>query len=346
MRDRRESIEQGLQKILPERVSPSWISWVADEEIEDPSLEVYDRFCEPGRDLLKRGGKRWRPLLMAYVAEILGGTKCAAIAYELAAVVELPHTGSLIIDDIEDDSLWRRGAAAVHMIYGSDLSINAGNLLYYLPTRIIDTIDIADGKRLALYRIYARYLRRVHLGQGLDIAWHNDVQLIPSVGEYEQMCRFKTGCLAGMSAEIGACIATDDQQIIRRSGLLAEKIGVGFQIKDDVINLRTGNPGKHRGDDIVENKKSLPVILYLQRHPERTGDVQETFEQAKAQGIFAASEQIEQFIEQMLSSGVVDEADRRAAELLQEALDEIYDLYPPCSARDELTAMLEGFLGT
>ncbi len=344
MNERLDRIEEELKKALPDAADLSWVVWAADEEIQDPTLSTYDMFCEPARDLVKRGGKRWRPLLMTYVAEMLGGEVCAAIAYKLAAVVELPHNGSLIIDDIEDDSEWRRGAPAVHLLYGRDVSINAGNLLYYLPTKIIDSIDVEDAKRLELYKIYSRYLRRVHLGQGLDIAWHREPGLIPSPEEYEQMCRFKTGCFAGMSAEIGACIAASDHDVIRASGLLAEKIGVGFQIKDDVINLRTGNPGKFRGDDIVENKKSLPIILYLQSHPERMDSVLETFAFAKRAGIHESSSVIDELITKMMESGSIDAAEERAKELFQEAMDEILRIYPESRARVELTAMLNSFM--
>ncbi len=311
--------------------------------MDNPTAQTYDEFCLPAKELLSSGGKRWRPLLMVLIAEILGSQEAAEKAYSLVTVVELPHNGSLIIDDIEDASEYRRGAPAAYITHGIDIAINAGNLLYYLPTSALDAADITDAKRLQIYQVYSKYLRRVHFGQGLDITWHRHPEMIPSVEEYEQMCRFKTGCLAGMSAEIGAITATDDQQIIRRAGILAEKIGVGFQIKDDVINLRVGNPGKHRGDDIVENKKSLPIILFLKENPQKLEYLLSIFKIAREKGIEKAHSEIEELIELLLESGAVDRAEKRALALLEESVAEIKELFDDSPARVELLSMLTRF---
>ncbi len=343
MQNRLERIEKEIEKVLPTRSSSDWIQWIVGQPMDNPTTETYDEFCQPAKELLSSGGKRWRPLLMVLIAEILGGEEAAERAYELTTVVELPHNGSLIVDDIEDASEYRRGAPAAYITYGIDISINAGNLLYYLPTSAIDAADISGEKKLKVYQVYAKYLRRVHFGQGLDITWHKHPEMIPTHAEYEQMCRFKTGCLAGMSAEIGAIVASDDGEIIRRAGVLAEKIGVGFQIKDDVINLRVGNPGKHRGDDIVENKKSLPIILFLQENPQQLDYVLSIFKSAREQGIEGAHDDIEALIGLLLESGSVDLAEERALELLEESISEILGLFPDCLAKDELLAMLDRF---
>nr|MBC8452737.1 polyprenyl synthetase family protein [Spirochaetota bacterium] len=268
MHKKTDRIEKQLRAILPGIIDAVWVNTTAGDEINKPTLEYYREMCKPASDLIRRGGKRWRPLLLVMIAEAVGGPDTADLAYSLAPVVEFPHTGSLIIDDIEDNSDWRRGGAAIHKKYGTDISINAGNLLYYLPTVCIETPLLSSELKLSVYRIYAKYLRRVHLGQGLDIVWHRKPDLFPSVQEYLQMCRFKTGCLAGLSAELGAAVAGGSEEQIITSGRIAEKIGVGFQIRDDVQNLSTGNPGKRRGDDIVEGKKSLPVILHVNMQPE------------------------------------------------------------------------------
>ena len=106
---------------------------------------------------------------MVLCCELAGGE--AEEALPLAPVVEFPHNGSLIVDDIEDSSDLRRGEPAVHKIYGEDMSINTGNLLYFLPTFLIDESDFSDELKLRLYRYYTVNLRRLHFGQGLDIQW-------------------------------------------------------------------------------------------------------------------------------------------------------------------------------
>lgn len=333
-----------MMKILPERIDQRWINMISDEELHDSCLESYETFCRPAKELVQRGGKRWRPLMMVLIAEMLGGKEAAERVYPLTPVVELPHNGSLIIDDIEDSSEVRRGAPAAHITHGVDLAINAGNLLYYLPTVCIDTCDLSDAQKLNVHRIYSTYLRRVHLGQGLDILWHKDPTIFPSIEEYEQMCMFKTGCLAGMSAEIGACIAGADQELISRSGHLAQEIGIAFQIKDDLINLRSGNPGKVRGDDILENKKSLPILLYLQQRPQQMQYVLELFTQVRTLGLPAAVPRIEEFIQELQRHSILEMSQQRAAMHIDSSLQAIRDLYSPSTAREELIELLMGFL--
>lgn len=89
----------------------------------------------PVWDLLDRGGKRWRPTLCMLIAELYG--KPRQSVFELSALIELMHNGSLILDDIEDDSLHRRGKECVHILHGVDVSINAGSFMYCAPMMVI-----------------------------------------------------------------------------------------------------------------------------------------------------------------------------------------------------------------
>ncbi len=344
MLKRTDRIEKQLQAILPGIIDSVWVNTAAGDEINRPTLEYYREMCKPASDLISRGGKRWRPLLLVMIAEAVGGADTADLAYSLTPVVEFPHTGSLIIDDIEDNSDWRRGGAAIHKKYGTDISINAGNLLYYLPTVCIETPLLSSELKLSVYRIYAKYLRRVHLGQGLDIVWHRNPGIFPSVQEYLQMCRFKTGCLAGLSAELGAAAAGGSEEQIVTSGKIAEKIGVGFQIQDDVQNLSTGNPGKRRGDDIVEGKKSLPVILHVNMKPDDSKHIARIFSAARNAEVGSADKEIREAIDMITASGALDKAAAIGENMLKEAMAEVLDVFPACSARDEIIQMIQSFL--
>ena len=82
-------------------------------------------------DLLDRGGKRWRPILAFIIAEIKH--KSVKDVIEIAALSEMIHNGTLVVDDIEDGSTIRRNKACVHLIYGVDVSVNAGNFMYFAP---------------------------------------------------------------------------------------------------------------------------------------------------------------------------------------------------------------------
>jgi octaprenyl-diphosphate synthase len=186
-------------------------------------------------------------------------------------------------------------------------------------------------------------MRRLHLGQSMDIAWHRDFYSLPSIEEYVLMCRLKTGCLARFAALLGAFCSgrySECCDAAERCGDAAEKLGVGFQILDDVKNLDSGIPGKERGDDIVEGKKSLPVLLYLHgwgeagqsppsalpaRPPagcesgrtDRAVFAASCFKAAHEKGAGAA--ETAGFIEELERAGALEEARRRGEKLIGEA---------------------------
>jgi octaprenyl-diphosphate synthase len=100
-------------------------------------------------------------------------------------------------------------------------------------------------------------------------------------------------------------------------GEAAEQLGVGFQILDDVKDLETGVPGKKRGDDIVEGKKSLPLLLYLHKYPEKRDFAARCFAAARAGGTEAP--EVEELICALKSAGVLDEAREKGLEYIRES---------------------------
>jgi octaprenyl-diphosphate synthase len=325
---RLEKIEKTLERWLPENPGSGWAAEVFPGLGQRPGLELMRVLAAPGRDLLSRGGKRWRPLLMTLVCEALGGGDASL---PLAPLVEFCHNASLIHDDIEDNSDERRGKPAVHKIYGEDAAINAGSFLYFLPLACIDAWAQSDGRRADdncradVYALWAVHLRRLHLGQAIDIHWHRNFDIVPSVDEYLAMCALKTGCLARFAAELGTAAAGQTAPLgdaahlgnAAHLGDAAEKLGIGFQILDDVKNLTVGVPGKKRGDDIVEGKKSLPIILFLRRYPEKTETVRRCFTAAGANGVNAP--ETEELIQALAACGVIKEAEEHGKALIAEA---------------------------
>jgi octaprenyl-diphosphate synthase len=324
---RLEKIEAVLRKVLPEEPDSSWMAcsfltpWNAGQS---GNLRDSVKFlAQPGRELLSRGGKRWRPLLMTLVCESLGGGEAAL---SLAPLVEFPHNASLIHDDIEDSSEERRGKPAVHLLYGTDTAINGGCFFYFLPLMCLETWDAPAERKNSVYALWAAYMRRLHLGQAMDISWHRDFFSLPGPEDYYTMCRLKTGCLAGLAAVLGvrAAFTTTGPNPGKEGplgellGEAAEKLGVGFQILDDVKNLTTGIPGKKRGDDLVEGKKSLPVLLYLEgRAQERRELVARCFSAARSHGCSAP--EVEELIGELARTGVLGEAEKQGRALIKEA---------------------------
>ncbi|MDR2343474.1 MAG: polyprenyl synthetase family protein [Spirochaetaceae bacterium] len=357
---RLQKIETVLWNVLPRQPDSAWfrrIFFDNGHELPLPALERPVPLLEPGIDLLERGGKRWRPLLMQLVCESLGGGDAAM---PLAPIVEFCHNASLIHDDIEDNSAERRGKPAVHLLYGTDAAINSGCFMYFLPLSCIDGWDAPPEARLKLYSLWALSMRALHLGQSLDIAWHNDWESLPSVDDYYTMCALKTGVLARFAVDAGclaACAAGGGGGGGGGKALplakAAEKLGVGFQVLDDVNNLRYGVPGKRRGDDIVEGKKSLPVLLYLHGAAPDTAEtdrrrslVRRCFDAASAAAEAAAEAAVEELTSALSAAGCLDRAGERGRSLLLEAEAVFSAFAASCSgAGEEARKLLAGFTG-
>ena len=316
-------IEGEIARTLPKDPDAEWFRRFFGMMPVLPGPEIRESLNAPALELVRRGGKRWRPLLLVLAAKAFGREDGAL---PLAPLVEIAHSGSLIVDDIEDGAERRRGGPAIHLMFGVDSAVNAGNLLYFLPLALIDELDAEPPARLALHGRYALHLRRLHLGQAMDIEWHRRNDFIPGEAEYLSMCALKTGVLARASAEFGALAAGADASSASALGLLFEQAGVAFQVLDDAKNLRSGLPGKDRGDDIVEGKKSLPVILACGSEPRLRQELARCFAGARKRGIGAP--EVEEAIGILERSGAVDAALSKARSLLMEARDGIAALLP------------------
>jgi octaprenyl-diphosphate synthase len=152
-------------------------------------------------------------------------------------------------------------------------------------------------------------------------------------------------CTAGPSA---ACPVEDSGESphfpAEDYGKAAEKLGVGFQILDDVKNLTTGIPGKKRGDDVVEGKKSLPVLLFLHAHRDKLPFAKAFFEAAAKNG--AGAPEVEELISALSTAGALREAEERGLALIGEA-GEIFGRAAPGLDENcrKLLAGLPGLLG-
>lgn len=285
-----KNIETALQNALPLKTNKNWQLESFGQLSECVTNEHLQNLLEPCRSLMDLGGKRWRPLLLVLCSELCRESgKSAPLSleqtYNITPLVEFVHTASLIHDDIEDSSKERRGKPAAYITYGLDVALNAGSWLYFQAPVVINKLTVSNEFKNQLYALYTQELRRLHLGQAMDIYWHRNPSLFPSTEEYTQMVHLKTGTLASLAVQIGFLVggATQDEMIF--AGKIAASLGEGFQILDDVQNLTTGNPGKKRGDDIVEGKKSLPVLLHIQEKPEDKEKIAKLFSKAAKEGI-------------------------------------------------------------
>ncbi len=330
-----DEIEQNLYASWPRAHYNKGFTQLA--QLTGVSLNEMDleQVFAPVQALLERGGKRWRPLVMVLTCMSLGGNK--ELAVRLSSLVELPHNASLIIDDIEDNSVLRRGESAVHLLFGQDVAINSANFAYFSPSVLLKDLNIDPLVTLQLYEIWLLGLRRVHLGQGLDIGWHNG-NAVPNVADYNTMCRLKTGSMAAMAVGLGAALSPASLPVQEELAELWLSVGLAFQIMDDVGNLRQTIVGKALGDDIQEGKKSLPVVLFCQKYPERVVELLALMRCAKTD-----DDVIGQVIQLLETSGSINEAEHQARQLLQQTQECMTQILEPSWAREQLLALIGRF---
>ena len=334
-----QSIEAGLKELLPVSDPKKSIGLAGGGGFDPIDKKDLTAAYLPAETLLAGGGKRWRPLLAVYCCGLCGKEPDETVL-RLAVLPEAVHNGTLIIDDIEDGAVLRRGAPCAHIRFGTDAAVNSGNLLYFLPTVLIDTAGLSDSQKLGLYQIYSLYMRRVHFGQALDIEWHK-TDKIPSEEAYFQMCRLKTGSLAAMAAQTGVFLGGGTEKQRQAAAVIAENIGVFFQIIDDVINLRTGNKGKNRGDDIVERKKSLPVLYYCRRND--PAPLLRLMKTASERGYTDARSEIAEAVSLILADGADKEAEKTALALRDETAALLRKSFPVSEFSRRIEEMIDGF---
>ena len=277
----------------------------------------------PCASLVSGGGKRWRPLLAVLAYQLAGGN--SEDVYTLTPLIEGIHTASLIHDDIEDNSELRRGKPAAHVAYGLDSALNSGSWLYFRALQSLEDYHAPAGIKLDLYAAALTHIRSLHEGQALDIHWHRTAGFFPSRQDYELMIRLKTGALAALAAYTGMRAAGKEHEESNVFASLFAGVGIGFQILDDVKNISTGNAGKKRGDDIVEGKKGLPVILHIEKHPEDAAALTAYFEQARREGIDSPA--VEKAIALLSSSGSIADAEAQGRSAIDSVLEQLAERY-------------------
>ncbi len=245
-----------------------------DEAVRDGLAQVEGRLLEAvaqadrladdaSRHLVVAGGKRVRPML-TLIAGHLGDAERPEIL-EAAVVVELTHLATLYHDDVMDSAPLRRGAPSAHAVWGNTVAILTGDLLFARASGVV------AGLGTEAVRLQATTFERLCLGQ-----LHETVGPGPdddAVEHYLQVLADKTGSLIATSARFGAMFAGCAPEVLDVVAAYGERVGVAFQLADDVIDLASdgATSGKTPGTDLREHVPTLPVLL-LRRHVARTGD--------------------------------------------------------------------------
>lgn len=229
--------------------------------LEGNPTQLYDAASH----LIAHGGKRLRPYMVIKSCEILGGTIKQALP--AAAAVEMIHNFTLVHDDIMDNDEMRHGVPTVHTKFGIPVGILAGDVLF---SKAFETIS-SESKMpkevsLALVGKLAQACVDVCEGQILDIMMAKS-QKIPMENQYIRMIEKKTSALFEVSCAMGAICANTKRKDVSNLSSFGRNLGVAFQIVDDLIGI-TGDSKitkKPVGNDIREGKKSLPILLAINK---------------------------------------------------------------------------------
>jgi len=213
-------------------------------------------------------GKRLRPILCLMACEEVGGDPVQALP--AACAIEILHNFSLVHDDIEDGDETRRHRPTVWTLTGVPLAINIGDGMFALAYQAMQNTSrrgvAAKITVDALNRFTATCIELTQ-GQHMDMSFEQRAQV--QVGEYIRMIEGKTASLVGATVSIGALIGNGTERQINAFARFGQSVGLAFQVQDDILGI-WGDPevtGKAAGNDILRQKKSLP-LLYALSHEE------------------------------------------------------------------------------
>jgi geranylgeranyl pyrophosphate synthase len=211
----------------------------------------------PLRDFLGRPGKSLRAGLVQAAWHATGAPGAAPGL--LAAMIEALHAGSLVIDDIEDDAVERRGRPALHRLYGMPRAINAGNWLYFWAELLLEDIRLDPARELEARRWLARTVFSCHHGQAVDLsarATELGQSQIPDL--VSTVTTLKTGSLVALAMRLGALAAEANPDRIEALASFGTGLGMALQMLDDLSGIAS-EPRWHKGqEDLVSARPTWP----------------------------------------------------------------------------------------
>ena len=238
--ERGRLIEDQAETILP--ASERWSELLGLDDCRAVEQILRRALLDPIEELTSTRGKRIRGQLVAFSCRLLSGdipdSVLAGKRCRMAAeAVEFIHAGSLIVDDIEDGSLMRRGRPALHLRYAMPVALNAGNWLYFWPFDLFRELALPKDRLLHIYESCHRTLLRAHFGQAIDLGAKIDTLAQKDVGSVcVASIRLKTGALMGFAALLGAMISASSGRVLSILDDFGCDLGVALQMYDDLGN--------------------------------------------------------------------------------------------------------------
>jgi len=312
------------------------------EDIRQPIAHELDEFEVRFRDSMKsnaplldrithyivtRKGKQMRPMFV-----FLSGKLCGELnesTYVAASLVEILHTATLVHDDVVDDSYQRRGFFSINALWKNKIAVLVGD--YLLSKGLLLSIE---NKQFQLLEILSNTIREMSEGELLQLEKARKLDIEEQV--YFDIIRQKTASLIASACACGASTTTTNAELIERVKKMGEKIGIAFQIKDDLFDYEEAEIGKPRGIDIKERKMTLPLIYALSKADRAT----------KRKLIYAIKnenqnpEKVRWIIDTVRAHGGMEYATQKMNEYRDEAM-QLLQLFEPSASRQAVEQLIE-----
>jgi len=281
------------------------------------NVSMLDRIM---RYVVKRKGKQLRPMFVFLAARLFGDANEST--YRAASLVELLHTATLVHDDVVDDSIERRGFFSVYALWKNKASVLVGD--YLLAKGLLLSLEHDD---FQILKYLSDAVRQMSEGELLQMEKSRSLNL--DEGVYFEIIKSKTASLLAAACAAGSWSTCHDIVTAERMKKFGEKVGLAFQIKDDLFDYTSHDVGKPTGNDIKEKKLTLPLIYTLNNVDRQTRRKMiyiiknENTRKAKVQYV----------IEVVEKNGGIDYTTRKMAGFKKEAIDLLHFL-PSSAIRD------------
>jgi octaprenyl-diphosphate synthase len=276
--------------------------------------------------IVQRKGKQVRPMFIFLSAKLCGGVTDST--YNAASLVELLHTATLVHDDVVDEAYERRGFFSVNALWKNKIAVLVGDFL--LSKGLLLSLEKGEHR---LLQIVSNAVKEMSEGELLQIEKARRLDIKEDI--YYEIIRQKTASLIASACSAGAASATNDELAIENMRLFGEKIGIAFQIRDDLFDFGTNDVGKPLGIDIKEKKMTLPLIYALERASK--SDKNRIINNVKRHG--DKPEKVAEVIAFVRESGGIEYARAAMNQYRQEAFDILHTM-PDCPARQSLEQLV------
>lgn len=278
--------------------------------------------------IIKRKGKQMRPMFVFLSAKLLGDT--TESTFRAASLIELLHTATLVHDDVVDDASMRRGFFSLNALWKNKIAVLVGD--YLLSQGLLLA---TDNKEYRLLQIVSGAVKQMSEGELLQIEKTRALNLSEEV--YFEIIKAKTATLISACCAAGASSTGANPNEVELMKEFGEKVGIAFQIKDDLFDYGFGEDiGKPTGIDIKEKKTTLPLIYSL----DQVGYFKKRRIVNLVKNHNQDAEKVEEVIDFVKESGGIEYAHKRMLEITSEAK-ELLHQFPDNEARRSLEKLVD-----